>query len=235
MATKKRASAQSKIPASKLKQYRKELKSKGLFSKRTSLRGKVTKAQERQIRKYQNVVMGNAKIFTAPKKDAARLRKLYGLTGSGETIIVPKNKGDKISFNKKNSEITIKNKRGKRVYSPDFQSRPIPAGQRLFYTLEFARGGDTEKYRFEDYEMLEKFMHEYEVSGRWKNWRAYVVLDYLDKDEIAEARDDGDRINPRRKAKGRAGKVAGKISRAAKSGIKTRSPANRRGGKRGKS
>lgn len=203
------------------RRWRKQLREAGLFGKRTSLRAKVSKSQKSKIDKYKDVISGKAKAVTMSEKHAREIRKLYGLQGAGGTVVVPKKKGERITFAKTKDEITITKKGGRKtVMSPDFKARLVPPGKRLFYTIEFARGSDTERYRFEDHEELIRFMTPYEQKPKnaWKNWRAYLVLDYLDKEEIAEARADGDVINTKRKPKSAkfiGTGTAGKFSKAA--------------------
>lgn len=202
MASKKSAAPQGRDK--NYRRWRKQLRDAGLFGKRTSLRAKVSKSQKTKIDKYKDVISGKAKAVTMTETHARKIRKLYGLKGTGGTVIVPKKKGERITFAKSTDEITIRKKGGRKtVLTPNFKARIVPPGKRLFYTIEFARGNDTERYRWEDHDMLVAFMTPYETKEKnpWKDWRAYLILDYLDKEEIADARAEGDVVNTKRKPK----------------------------------
>lgn len=210
MPIKKRRRAQA-APAN-YRAWRSQLKSAGLFGKKVSLRGPVTAAQKRTIAKYKDVLSGKAKLLdTGSDASARKFRSTYGLSGRGSKVIVPKAKGERITFSKKTAAIKIKKGRETKVLEENFGAGPAVPGTRLFYTLEFNRGADTEKYRFESFDELLSFMMPYEKDKAgppkrkgWKSWRRYVYKEYLDNETIKEERDEGVNIKTARKSASKA-------------------------------
>lgn len=203
MPSKKRRSAQASQNQN-YREWRSRLKAQGLFGRRVNLRSKVTPAQKRQIAKYKDVATGKAKVFRVAKKDAPKLRKLFGLKGKDDIVVVPKKKGERVTYSKKTGEITIAKKDRKRILEAEFKEGKQIPGTRLFYSIYFQRGDDEESYSFEDFEELKRFMSEYEKDSvkpkrkGWKTWRQYVVREYLDNEEISERREEGTYIKTKR-------------------------------------
>src|SRR5258708_7401437 len=109
MPSKKRHSRQPAQPSkSDLRKWRSALKAQGLFGKRVKLNKPITAQQKRVISKYKDVATGKAKAFHVAKKDAPKMRRLFGLKGKDDIVIVPKSKGEKITYSKKTGEIKIK-------------------------------------------------------------------------------------------------------------------------------
>lgn len=197
MPTKKRRAPQGPSK-SDYRRWRGTLKSQGLFGKRVSLSKPVTAAEKRTIKRYRDVIEGKAKVISVPKKQAAKFRREYGFKGKGETLIVPKKKGERITFNTKTGEITAKKGDRAKVFESEFKSGKIIPGTRLFYTIYFHRGAEEESYSFEDFNELKSFMMTYEKDRAgpprrkgWKNWKQYVVREYLDNEEINERKEEG--------------------------------------------
>lgn len=174
----------SKSPTKKQHSALKKLRASGLYSGKIP-RGKLTKYQAGLVKKYDDVVKGKATVVR-PKnpKDYGRIYRT-----SGDKVIVPKNKGEKIAVNKRgNIERTRKGPRGEKIKSTAHRSKPgeLPpeTTKRVQYAIPFARKLGKNKYRLEwvrfpTRESLAAFMAEYEKAGRYQDWTNFVFEEQI--------------------------------------------------------
>src|SRR5437879_5948823 len=60
----------------------------------------------KRIEKYRTVISGKASVVKAPDLATARkLRKTLGLSGTGKTLVIPREKGERYSLKKSTGEI----------------------------------------------------------------------------------------------------------------------------------
>jgi hypothetical protein len=151
----------------------KKLQRAGLLGP-VDFRKKATPAIVRTLEKYNSVISGKAATVQAGSaKDAARLRKTLGLKGSGKTIVIPREKGERFSFQKSTGEITSKRKgyvegeRIKKTLSKSFPAQP-PTGsnKRLYYTIpERTRGaGKLKRKTFSSFNEMLYYLSKYDVN-----------------------------------------------------------------------
>ena len=128
----------------------------------------------RKLEKYKSVIVGKAATVKAPDQStAARLRKTLGLKGSGKTIVIPKEKGERYDFQKSTGEI-VSRRRGynegetiKKTLSKNFPARPAEhSNKRLYYTIpERTRGaGRLKRKTFSSFNEMLYYLSKYEVS-----------------------------------------------------------------------
>lgn len=151
----------------------KKLQRAGLIGD-VDLRKKATPATIRKIEKYRSYLHGKAQAVRAPDKaTAARLRKTLGLKGSGKTIIVPKEKGERFTFQKSTNEI-VSTRKGyvegetiKKTLSKGFPAKPEEgSGKRLYYTIpERTRGaGKLKRKTFGSFDEMLYYLGKYDVN-----------------------------------------------------------------------
>ena len=103
---------------------------------------------------------------------ARRLRKTLGLKGSGKTIVIPKEKGERYAFRKSTSEI-VSTRKGynqgeiiRKTLSKGFSSQPEPSSnKRLYYTIpERTRGaGRLKRKTFGSFNEMLYYISKYDV------------------------------------------------------------------------
>lgn len=137
-------------------------------------RKKATPTIVRRLEKYRSVLVGKSAVVKAPDAETARkLRKTLGLGGSGKTLVIPKEKGERYSFQKSTGEITSKRKgynpgeQIKKTLSKNFPSPPAPgSGKRLYYTIpERTRGaGRLKRKTFGSFDEMLFYISKYDVK-----------------------------------------------------------------------
>lgn len=173
-----------KSQAARLKKDRAKLRSLGLLSKKVDLRKKPTTYQKKLIERYRDVLTGKAKIVKAKDASAAsKFKKTYDVTG--DKIIVPVRKGERIQYSEKKNEIVATRKeRGKTIRTTrisEGELAPLEKGQ--YWVVPFAGG---QRFRTNDFKTLLDFMKFYESKPDrpYKNWRRFVEIeDYEDADD----------------------------------------------------
>lgn len=199
----KRAQAAQK----RLLRDRKALRKMGLLTKRVDLRKKPTPHQIKQIEKFRDVLSGRAKVFEASSKKAA---KVYGQSYQviDNKIIVPRSKGEKLSYDPETNELKSTRKiNGKRVTRTMASGELGSLGPNEYYVIPFAGG---QRFRTNDLKTLLDFMTGYEKKKDrpFKNWRRYVEIEHVDDAEddtiaISRYRPKWKRKTARRKKRGR--------------------------------
>lgn len=151
----------------------KKLQRAGLIGP-VDFRKKASPGIVRKLEKYRSVIIGKAATVKATDaKTAARLRKTLGLTGTGKTIIIPKEKGERYGYKKSTGEIQSKRKgynQGETItktLSKGFPATPARgSGKRLYYTIpERTRGaGKLKRKTFGSFNEMLYYLSKYEVS-----------------------------------------------------------------------
>lgn len=159
--------------AARVRSERKRLRELGLISKRVDLRKKVTRSQAKTIEKYRNVLTGRAKVIEVPK---GRSREFSGFVRKGRKIIVPREKGETIKFEKSTQRIVAVKKGRKRIIHTKGKVPRPRKGKKFFYSVPFANGS---VITFDSKKELANFMSNYST---YKNWRQYLVITEVDDD-----------------------------------------------------
>lgn len=177
--------------AAKLRRDARKLKKLGLV--KYDARKKPGRAQKNAVKKFKDVLENKASVVkVANKKEAKKYGRSFRAVGN--RVIVPRKKGDRVSYNKKSHEIHISGKRyGKRAHiilepGRGTKKRKGPKrGFRRWYAIPF---GNSKQY-FKTKKDLAEFMQEYKetaiANGRkwgFKNWRKYIEIVDLEADEI---------------------------------------------------
>lgn len=137
-------------------------------------RKKATPAVVRRLEKYKSVLVGKSAVVKAPDIETARrLRKTLGLKGSGRTIVVPKEKGEKYTLQKSTGEI-VSTRRGynegeiiKKTLGSHFPAvPPSHSGRRLYYTIpERTRGASRLKRKtFGSFNEMLYYLMSYDIN-----------------------------------------------------------------------
>lgn len=167
----------------------KKLQRAGLVGK-VDYRKKATPALIRKIEKYRPLLRGKATAVQAPsREEAARLRKTLGLKGSGKTLVIPKEKGERYRYQESTGEITSTRKgyqEGEVIKKTLGKGFPAPpekgSGKRLYYTIpERTRGaGRLKRKTFGSFDEMLFYLSKYDVDFE----------DIEDRIEIEEVRRD---------------------------------------------
>lgn len=168
----------------------KRLRDLGLYT--GDLRKKPTRYAISKIAKFDAVLKGKARVVQP--KNPARFKGIFETVGS--RVIVPRRKGEKITVDKSGEIVSIRKSgkrtiraRGRTVKRGDEIARPAPHSN-VQYVIPFhGRGGETNWFRFPDYDELKKFMAGYD----YKDWKDYVIVEDVDNeldDEELHARID---------------------------------------------
>jgi hypothetical protein len=136
-------------------------------------RKKPSPAIIRRLDKYKAVLIGKSAVVQAPDlATARRLRKTLGLSGSGKTVVIPKEKGERYAFQKSTGEITSTRKgynegeKIKKTLSKNFPSKPPPgSNERLYYTIPArTRGaGRLKRKTFSSFDEMLYYISKYDV------------------------------------------------------------------------
>lgn len=176
----------------------KKLQNAGLIGD-VDFRKKATPAIVRKLEKYRAVIVGKAATVKAPDLETARrLRKTLGLKGTGKTIVVPKEKGERYKFAKSTGEITSTRKGYnpgeviKKTLGEKFPATPpAHSNRRLYYSIPSGtRGAGRLKRRtFGSFDEMLYYLSKYEID----------FSDIEDRVEIEEIQKGG-RTDKRRQA-----------------------------------
>jgi hypothetical protein len=152
-------------------------------------RKKATPAIIRRIEKYKSVIAGHAAAVQAPDlATARRLRKTLGLQGTGKTVVIPKEKGERYKYQKSTGEIVSERKgynpgeKIKKTISKQFPSKPPPGSdKRLYYTIpERTRGaGKLKRRTFGTFDEMLYYMSKYDV--RFEDIEDHIEIEEIQK------------------------------------------------------
>lgn len=170
------------------------LKKLGLY--RGNARKNPTRYGKSLIKKYADVLAGKAAVVKAPSKAAARAYRDEGSKApgtvrvSGDRIVVPKLRGEKLRYDKKRKEVIgyWKDKATGKTYKKHVTKtgtdlETFSKRDDIIYSLLWMRGSEAERMFFSQYKELLNFIEPY---GGMKRLGRYVEI--LDADAI----EDGD-------------------------------------------
>lgn len=190
MSSKKKRSAQAAKKSTartdkQLRADRKKLRELGLISKKVNLRKKPNTYQKRLIERYRDLLSGKAKLVELKDKNEAKQYKDTFQVVDNK-IIVPKRKGERITYNKKTGELKTKRKVAGRTITKTISKGEL--GELKFgeyYVIQFGGG---QRFRTNSLKVLQDFMQGYETKPRnpFKNWRAYVEIEHVEDSTGAE-------------------------------------------------
>jgi hypothetical protein len=182
------------------------LRDLGLYSGKQDRRKNLSPYQQKLIVKFDDVLKGRARVVE-PKAPQS-YRGIYKV--QGKKVIVPRERGERISVNKQGEIVSRKRgppgfeiyRRGIRVpvEMPTGRPAPIPPPapeRRVQYAIPFARKVGRGQYRMEwhrfgNWDDLAAFMAEYEPD-RYGDWREYVFeeeISSLSREERDRQLDD---------------------------------------------
>jgi hypothetical protein len=150
-------------------------------------RKKASPSTIRKLEKYRSVLVGKSATVQAPDlATARRLRKTLGLKGTGKTIVIPKEKGERYAYQKTTGEIVSKRKgynKGetiKKTLSKGFPAQPEPGKhKRLYYTVpERTRGaGKLKRKTFGSFNELLYYISKYDV--RFEDLEDHIEIEEI--------------------------------------------------------
>lgn len=125
------------------------------------------------IEKHRAVLAGKATTVQAPDvATARRLRKALGLKGSGKTLIIPKEKGERYKYQKSTGEIVserpgyVKGEKIRKTLGSGFPMEPPSnSNKRLYYTIpERTRGSrKLKRTTFGSFNEMLFYMSKYDI------------------------------------------------------------------------
>lgn len=137
-------------------------------------RKKASPATIRKLEKYRSILTGKAAAVKAPDLETARrLRKTLGLKGTGKTLIVPREKGEKFKVRKSTGELTSerpgfnKGEKIEKTFSKNFPAPPPKnSNEKLYYTIPSrVRGaGRLKRKTFASFDEMLHYINMYDVS-----------------------------------------------------------------------
>lgn len=137
-------------------------------------RKKASPATIRKLEKYRAVLTGKAAAVKAPDlATARRLRKTLGLKGTGKTLIVPREKGEKFRVQKSTGELTSERRGynpGEKIHKTFSKNFPAPppkgSNEKLYYTIPArVRGaGRLKRHTFSSFDEMLHYINMYDVS-----------------------------------------------------------------------
>jgi hypothetical protein len=215
--------------------YRKnveKLQRAGLIGK-VDFRKHATPEILRRIDKYRDVTTGKAAAVIVPDlKTARNLRKTLGLKGSGNTVVIPREKHERYKFKKSTGEIVserkgyVQGEKIKKTLTKGFPAKPAPGSdKRLYYTIpERTRGaGKLKRRTFGTFDEMLYYLSKYDVDFE-------DIEDRIEVEEITR----GGRADKKRQTKihedreAGAAKLKRKRKREANAAKKKSAPAKKR-------
>lgn len=168
---------------------------------RSDLRKKPTKAQLNAVGKYQDFLQGKASIIKTTPKTAKGFKGKYRVKGG--LIVVPRERGEKIRFDKKSGDIVSTRKEGehtvKKIRKPvNATVRREKNAENVYYIMPFQRGDVVERYPFKTWEELEQFMSRGSIRN-YKNWQSFVEVEELTRADMRDLIESGELNRPKRK------------------------------------
>ena len=215
-----------------------KLQSAGLIGK-VDLRKHATPATKRALEKYKGFLSGTESAVKAPDAKTAReLRRKFGVKGTGKTIVIPREKGERFTITKSGELASTRpnpaqpRTKIKKVFGEKNIKPPGP-NDRVYYTLPQRRRGGAHLRRvtFASFDEMLFFLNNYDINFE-------DVEDYIEIETVSEGGSDDRRLRDavnkehrrkeRKAAKRRTGKAAPKKHRAKKAAPKKRRAKKRR-------
>lgn len=188
MATKKSSNAQvsRRIYAAKVRKLQKAGLLKGVNPDK-----KPTPAVHGVFRKYQDLLTGRAAAVQAPTGEKAReLRKRLGVRGSGKTLIIPREKGERITVTKAGIVKSHREAYGQTIDKEIGAKIAPPApGEKIYYTIpRRKRGlGMLKRHTFASFDEMLFYLEKYEVDFE-------DIEDYIETEKFREGSRKGKRL-----------------------------------------
>jgi hypothetical protein len=193
--------------AEKLRRESRKLKALGLI--KYDARRKPGRKEKAAVKKFRDVLNNKAAVIKVGKKEAKKYGRAFRAVK--DKIIIPRKKGDRIRFDKKEKEIVITGKRyGKKtriILEPGRGTKKRKGPKRGYdrwWAIPFGQG----RNYFTSYKELREFMEEYKSAAiqagrRWgfKNWRKYVEIIDVEKGEMPGEGDEGILAFPKERKK----------------------------------
>lgn len=186
MAIKKLTGAQLKKAKSDLA----KLKKLGLYG--GDARKQPTRYAREQIKKYNDVLEGRAKVVTLPKRGTAREYTEVFQT-KNRRVVIPARKGEKFFYNKKSGEIFSYNTeyghKIKRIFPKtpltEKSAAALPKGKNIRFAIPIGSGEGTRRMRFTTYKELADYMSSDSLKG-YNKWQRYVEIEEILKNATDE-------------------------------------------------
>ena len=162
----------------------KKLQNAGLIGK-VDLRKNADKATLRTIEKYKGLLNHKEGIVRADSvKQATELRKKFGFTGKGKTVVIPREKGERFSITKKGEIKSVRpnpvepTTRIRKTFGEKLKTPPAK-GDKLYYTLpERKRGlGRVKRKTFSSFDEMLFYLNSYDIDFD-------DVEDYIEIEEV---------------------------------------------------
>lgn len=179
MATKSQQRVQAYIRSRHRRNVRRLLKT-GLLSKADAKNKTIVR---RTIIKYNDLLSGKATALKTPTKQAAqKLRGKLGLRGKGETVIVPRHKGETLKITKDSKIIGKREQYGqvveREVGKFKFDRTPKP-GEKLYYTIPSRQrgAGKLKRRTFSSFDEMLFYLEKYEVN--FEDIEDYIEVEHF--------------------------------------------------------
>jgi len=175
------------------------LKKIGLY--KGNARKRPTKYGKFLVKKYSDVLSGEAAVISAPSYGEARRyrsetgNKLFRV--SRNKIVVKKKKGETFKYDKRSKAVVSYSKeygqKVKRIKLPGVPENvneilPKKRGKKYRYAIPFGSGPNGYRHREETWEGMVQFMQPYEqsTSNPYQNWQEYIEIEEYESDEANE-------------------------------------------------
>lgn len=188
---------------------------------------KPTSAVFAQFSKHKDILTGQAAIVKAPSKAKAReLRKKLGVKGSGDTLIIPREKGERFRVTRKGEIKSTRHVYGQTVHKTIGTRVSVPkAGGKAYYTLPRRKRGQgyLKRTTFSSFDELLFYLNKYEIDFE-------DVEDYIEVEEFKT----GGRRDKQMAAKiaGERQKAVGRLKRKSRAVRRIKRKSVRRAGKK---
>lgn len=161
-----------------------KLKAAGLVSKRVDARSqKQTRYMQGQVKKFDDVLKGRAKVVRAPRRaDLAEYRDGGRYKTKGRSVVIPvESKTERVRWDAKNKRAVSTSHEYGETFTKEYMPKPprsaadVPQERGLLYTIPLGRS-----YRsFDTWEDLANFMFPYATDPRkpYKDWQNFVILE----------------------------------------------------------
>lgn len=173
-----------KLTGAQLKKFRSDvakLKSKGLVSNKTDARKQApTRYMQTQVKKFQDVLDGKAKVLHTPKRSDAKAFSEKFRT-KGKSVVVPAKADERLAYSKKTGAIsaTRKTASGKKITREIYseapsKARPPSRAKNVLYVIPVGNS----RQSFDTWEDIVLFMEPYETNSKnpYKDWEQYVEI-----------------------------------------------------------
>ena len=163
-----------------------KLKSLGLVSAKVDARSqKMTRYMRSQVKKFEPVLTGKAKVVHAPSRKAATDYREGGrYITKGKNVVIPvDDKAERLRWDKKANRVVGTSSQYGERHTREYLPKPLtadnakslPVSSDILYTIPIGRS-----YRsFDTFDALQAFMFPYETSANkpYLDWQRYVIVE----------------------------------------------------------